>query len=622
VTLGIFFFAVRSLRYKIGLGYLVLVVIALVTSVYVIHNFADLGTTVGRILKENYQSVLSSENMVKALERQEQAQLSMLSGEIDAAISLFDENRELFLYYGKAVEGIALPVEPAIVDSIMVTYESYLASSSTLQRLIREGRAPTAQRYRFAVIQPIVVKLKEQCFQLLEVNQNAMIRADREARENSNRATVAVIVASIIAVLLSIGLSIRFTRAIIRPAEKLTETVRLISQGQLNQKIDITTDDEIAELSREFNKMTERLRAYEEMNVQSLISEKKKSEVIVTSMTDPVFVTDVQNRLLVMNEAASRLLNLRSEDWKGLPVPDVVQEKRLAGLLCVEKLQEEESVPGDLLISVMRNGTTLYYRPRQTRITDEHGQIQGLVTVLQDVTRFKNLDRMKSDFMATVSHEFRTPLTSLSMSIDILSQGILGTINDRQRELLAAARDDSERLRKLVKEVLDLTRLESGKYVMKKEWIDVEQLLETAIKPLHLPLREKNIEVQVVVDPDGSKVKGDGEQISWVVTNIVSNALRYTPDGGRIRITATREGETVRVSVTDTGRGIPPEALQSIFEKFVQLKQPTESTPGSVGLGLAIAKEVVEAHDGRIWVESEVGKGSTFSFTVPFSPVA
>jgi len=229
---------------------------------------------------------------------------------------------------------------------------------------------------------------------------------------------------------------------------------------------------------------------------------------------------------------------------------------------------------------------------------------------------------MKSDFMATVSHEFRTPLTSLSMSIDILSQGILGTINDRQRELLAAARDDSERLRKLVKEVLDLTRLESGKYVMKKEWIDVEQLLETAIKPLHLPLREKNIEVQVVVDPDGSKVKGDGEQISWVVTNIVSNALRYTPDGGRIRITATREGETVRVSVTDTGRGIPPEALQSIFEKFVQLKQPTESTPGSVGLGLAIAKEVVEAHDGRIWVESEVGKGSTFSFTVPFSPVA
>ena len=250
---------------------------------------------------------------------------------------------------------------------------------------------------------------------------------------------------------------------------------------------------------------------------------------------------------------------------------------------------------------------------------DERGVTTGVVTLLQDVTRFKNLDLAKSEFIATVSHELRTPLTSLSMSVDILSQGVLGAVTDKQRELLGAAKDDCERLRKLVKELLDMSKLESGKYETKKEELVLQRIIDDALRPLRLPFREKQIDLEVWTESDLPPVIADAQQMAWVVTNLVNNALRFTESGGRVTVHARRDDATVRVSVSDTGKGIPADAQESIFDKFVQLKGSKETTPGSVGLGLAIAREVVEAHGGKIWVTSEPGKGSTFFFTIPLT---
>jgi signal transduction histidine kinase len=221
--------------------------------------------------------------------------------------------------------------------------------------------------------------------------------------------------------------------------------------------------------------------------------------------------------------------------------------------------------------------------------------------------------------MATVSHELRTPLTSINMAIDILSQEVLGLVNERQRDMLSTAKDDCERLTKLVRELLDLSRLESGKYEMKRETVNLRTLVEEALKPLRLQFREKGIQVETDISPTTPDVPGDQQQLSWVMTNLVSNALRYTPENGKVIIHSEIENDSVRISVADSGRGIPADAIEMIFDKFVQVKQATDSMPGSVGLGLAIAKEVVEAHGGKIWVESIVGKGSTFHFTIPRS---
>jgi PAS domain S-box-containing protein len=608
----------KSLRYKIALGYFVLVCINIATGIFAVYNFSQLGDT-GRILRENYQSVRTTENMIDALERQSEACFDLLLVDIDSSKTLFQANSDLFSLYAKTIKDLDLPTDPAILDSINATYSQFLAAAHSIYRLLeRKANAPQVKILQETELEPLSNKLSTLCLRLLEKDKKTMIDAEKTAKDTSDKATYAVIVASVMALVLSIIASIQFTRSIRRPVRRLTQTIRRISQGRLNQKIDIMSEDELGELTREFNKMTERLRAYEEMNVHQLISEKKKSEAVIASIADPVILTDEENHLLAVNQAAEKVLNISHKNgWWGKPIGELLHDERLTKLLTADADLRDEIARQDELLSVTQNDKTLYFRPRQTMITDEQGKVQGVVTLLQDVTRLKRLDQMKSDFMATVSHEFRTPLTSLNMTIDILLQGLLGSVSVQQGELLATAKSDCERLTKLVKELLNLSKLESGKFQIKKESINLRELVDEALKHLRVPLRVKGIEFETAIDSMLPAFSADREQLSWVITNLVSNALRYTPAGGKVTIGATSENGMIQISVEDSGRGIPAEALESIFEKFVQVKQPADSTPGSVGLGLAIAKEVVEAHGGKIWVASEMGKGSMFAFTIP-----
>ena len=607
-----------SLRYKIGLSYFVIVVIGLATSAFAVYSFSNLRDTFSLMLHDNYESVRAAQNMFKALGGQENAQLSMLIQDNDAYFQ-FSTNRSNFLgWLEKARQGSLNDREKIVLDRITQDSYRYTQLTDSLYHLLQMKRqTATAAEYRTKFIIPVAKSLKDGCFEYLEINQDAMTLTEEKLNQLASDATFTVITISLVAVFLSIFTSIRFSRTILLPAEKLTRSVRSISSGQLNQKIDVNTDDEIGELSQEFNKMTERLRTYEQLNIQQLIAEKKKSETIVENIADPVIVTDENGMLVLMNQAAAAVFDVRGTDWKGKPVREVVGTQSWAEMLELGGVRRMEKEHRDPLFAFTRNDLRLYFRPRQAYIVDEYGNIQGVVTLLQDVTRFKDLDRMKSEFIATVSHELRTPLTSLSMGIDILSQEVVGSVNQRQKDLLVAAKDDSERLRKLVKELLDLSKLESGKYEMKKELVDFRRLVADAVRPLRLPFEEKQIHLEIDIPENLPALSADSHQLNWVITNLLSNALRWTDTGGRVQLTAKEENQGLLVTVADTGQGIPEENLEIVFDKFVQLKSSTETTPGSVGLGLAIAREVVEAHGGRIWIESTVGVGSTFFFTLP-----
>jgi two-component system, NtrC family, sensor histidine kinase KinB len=624
-----------SLRYKIGFSYFLLVCVSLASSVVALYNFLELKSSVGQMMRENYQSVLAAEHMSKALEEQYQAQEALfivavplggtrpvptnLADELSSTKSVFNKNRDDFiLWYRQATDSVKVAPKPPVLDSIFVRYKVYLTESDSLFRILEARlRRGIAKDYQQRTVRPVVVTLRGQCSRFLQFNQLAVNSADQRAQEASNNAAFAVLFTSIFAIVIILFASVQISRTIIRPAEKLTEAARRIGKGQLNQKIDITTNDEIGELGSEFNKMTERLRTYEEMNVSQLIVEKKKSEAIVASIPDPVIMTDEESKVLLMNQAARRLLQIEGTDWHERPLSEIVSDERWLSLLSGGG-SAEELMKRETLLSIQQpDRQTLYFRPRQTTIIDESKNILGVVTLLQDVTRFKNLDRMKSEFIATVSHELRTPLTSINMAVDLLSQEVLGKVNEPQRDMLVTAKDDCERLTKLVKELLDLSRLESGKYELKREQINLRSLVDEALKPLRLQFREKGIHLETEIPPTIPEVPGDQQQLSWVVTNLVSNALRYTPADGVVTVCSDIIDDSVRISVRDSGRGIPAEAVEVIFDKFVQVKQSNDATPGSVGLGLAIAKEVVEAHGGKIWVESSVGKGSTFFFTIP-----
>lgn len=609
----------KSLWYKIGLGYFLLVCISIGISVVAVYNFSRLNDFISAILHDNYQGVLAAENMVKALERQENAHVSMMYDDIDSSYTQFNLNTTGFQgWQEKALLASTDQTEMDLLRSIGRDYRQYVALTDSLYNVLqlRNGRQKGI-RFRASVLRPIASRLKEKSFAVLEINQTAMTNTEIRIRSTVTDATYTVIVASIVALLLSILASVRIIRAVKIPAQKLTQSVRKIGQGHLNQKIDVSTDDEIGELAAEFNKMTERLRAYEEMNIHQLISEKKKSETIVESIADPIIVTDNEGLVVLMNKAAAEVFDVNADALNGKSLDRVLQDDRWSKVLSSEATDQRDSLTRDALLTLERRGKKLYLRPRQTKILDGNHRVEGMVTLFQDVTRFKDLDEMKTEFLATVSHEFRTPLTSINMTVDILSKEVVGSVNAKQRELLVAAKDDCERLGKLVKELLDLSKLESRQQEMKMEAVEFKDLIDESIKPLRLPFKEKHISLNTVIDPDVSTITGNRQQLTWVITNLASNALRFTAEGGSVKISVGRQGNVVRVAVTDTGSGIPQEAQRTIFDKFVQIKEPAETTPGSVGLGLAIAREVVEAHEGRIWVESIEGKGSTFFFTLP-----
>lgn len=609
---------IRTIRAKIIFTFAGIVVLNLGAGFWSIYNFYKLGTTVATIVRENYNSVIAAENMVKSLERQDNALILAGEGE-EASVAYFSENKELFLYwFGRAVRSLALPGQEPILDSIQAVYQRYALAGDHMLAMISQGALRDAQRFYDREVRRESDALRNLFFQLFELNQVSMYSAEARTHSFANQSAFGTLIASIVTLALSILGTAWLTRYVITPAEQLTDTVRQIGKGKLDLKIDVLSNDEIGQLSREFNKMTERLHRFEQMNIEQILSEKRKSEAIVESITDGLVVTDRRGAVVHINGVVGDMFSVSPDQAIGAPVESVLRDSRiLAVLRDFETGASQGGGKSPQVFQIDHRGTVTYYRPRMTRLVDTGGLPAGVLLLLQDVTQFKELDRMKSDFIATLSHEFRTPVTSINMSVDILSRGILGPLNERQRELIDSAKQDCARLTKLARELLQLSKLESGRLPLREEELDIAAMIEQSIRSLQLQFDEKQVRLVPDVEPGLPRLVADEEQIASVITNLVSNALKHTRAGGRVTVRARASGENLRVEVEDTGRGIPREHLDDIFDKFVQVKRASEATPGSVGLGLAIAKEVVQLYGGRIWAESEQEKGSTFSFELP-----
>ncbi|MFN0159322.1 MAG: ATP-binding protein [Bacteroidota bacterium] len=615
---------VRSIRSKIVWTFALLVVLNLAAGFWSIYNFYVMGTTVASILNENYQSVLAAEKMVQSLERQDNALLVASEGEDASVGGGFNENKELFFYwYEQAVRSVVLPPQQSLRDSIQFAYRHYAVLADSMVARIQQGAFDDAKHYYYEAVRPTSDRLRELCFALFEVNQSEMYKIPSRTHVIANKAAYATLVASIITMVMSILATVWLTKVLIKPAEQLTDTVKQIGKGKLDLKIDVLSNDEIGQLSREFNKMTERLRRFEQMNIEKIISEKRKSEAIVESISDGLMVTDAGLTILHINTVAAELFRVTEADAVGASAATVIRDERIMTQL------RDRSIAGDVVadekpLAILQydlGGKSRYYRLKLSHIHDAAGEFYGVVTLLQDVTQFKELDRMKSEFIATLSHEFRTPVTSINMSVDLLNQEILGSLNERQKELVNSAKEDCYRLTKLARELLQLSKLESGRLQVRNEELNIKSVVDFSLKPLVLQFQEKNVTLDNSVPPDLPNIVADEQQVSWVISNLVTNALKYTGSGGRVRISAREDGPHLLVSVEDTGHGIPEQYLATIFDKFVQVRQSTDATPGSVGLGLAIAKEIVESYGGRIWVKSQIDKGTTFFFILPTSPV-
>jgi PAS domain S-box-containing protein len=405
----------------------------------------------------------------------------------------------------------------------------------------------------------------------------------------------------------------------VRPVHALTAATARIAGGDLDAQAEVLSHDELGLLATEFNRMAEHLRHLRRSDVGKLLAAQQTTEAIIDSLYDPVLVTDAQGGVTKLNPAAEELFGPERQHM-GKPIAEMVHDGQIA-MAVAETLRSQLPVAGESNTAVLPHapdGSERAFRLRTTPMRDEEGRLLGAVTLLADITRLREIDRLKSEFIATASHELRTPLTSVQMGVYLLLESAVGPLTDRQREVLTLCRDDCARLERLMRDLLDLSRIEAGEATPHLVLISTTALLQAAVAEaqLHIEGHERTLQVEV---PAGLPlVRADRLQIERVLSNLLSNAVRHTTQGDVIAVTVTRHEGYVAVAVTDTGSGIPAEYLPRLFEKFVQVPN---APSGGAGLGLAISKHIVEAHGGQISVRSDVGHGTTFTFTLPVASV-
>jgi NtrC-family two-component system sensor histidine kinase KinB len=421
----------------------------------------------------------------------------------------------------------------------------------------------------------------------------------------------------IAAVGMGIGFSLLLSNLLTKPVREMVEATQKIAEGNYDIQISAHSSDELGHLAEEFNSMTQKLKGFHDLNIEQIMAEKQKSEAIIRSIDDGIILVDAEFKVTGMNPMSRRILDIPSDGPQNRHFLEVVKSEPLFHY--IQQSMESGKPPSieekENVFTVERNGTRYHYQFSITPVRGKKGVLIGVVLLLRDVTRLTELDRLKNEFVMTVSHELRTPLTSIGMSIDLLLESTIQKLNEKEQQLLSAAHEDLQRLKVFVNNLLDLSKIEAGKMEMEYASIPVRLLFEKVVTVFKTQAEEKAVVFSYHVPEALPNVKADDNKITWVLTNLISNALRYTPGGGHIKFFAESFGPYVQISVSDDGPGIPYEYQSKIFDKFVQVK--SDRAVGGSGLGLAICKEIVRAHGGTIWLDSVPGAGSTFTFTLP-----
>ncbi len=613
-----------TVRARLFAGYVTLVVALAALGAWSAWRLYEMGSVARRIIADNYVSVVAAQDMKESLERQDSAAFFELLGRHDRAASQLAENRRRFDdALERAAGNITEVGERELIDALHADRETYY---KLYDAFVAEARRTGvdrgleaesgAQRY-FAALEPIFNRLRGTADQLLRTNQDAMVRKSDAAIAVARRfaLTTGVLAAALVGA--GVLLSIAIARSILTPIAGLTAATSRIAGGDLDATVSVRRHDEIGRLAESFNRMAGRLREVRQSDLGKLLVAQQTAEAAIDSLYDPVLVTGADARVRRLNRAAERLFGSESEAV-GRPIDEVVRDGRVA-LAVTEVLRSRSPVAGEgsaAVVPLQVGGAERAYRLRSTPMYDSERRLSGAVTLLEDITHLQEIDRLKSEFIAAASHELRTPLTSVQMGIHLLLEGTAGELNESQLDILQMCRDDAARLEKLTKDLLDLSKIESGESEPRLATVPASRLVRDAIEPLRLQVEAKGIELTVDAPPNLPHVRADRLQIERVLANLVTNAARATDRGGRITVTAEARGDAVVIAVADSGRGIPKEYLPRIFDRFVQVPNVPS---GGAGLGLAISRRIVQAHGGQIAVQSEPGRGTTFTFTLPTS---
>ena len=596
-----------SLRGRLWIGFgglLLILVIVSTLSVVVLTRYSH---ALQQVFRENYESAVYCDGMKDSIDRLDVAAQrtafnapAVPSLDVAAETAQFDENLR------RQLRNCTLPGEQQATQELAEQWKRY---QEEFRRLETARPALRADVYRLQLL-PLFQQLKLMAQRVADMNMANMVSVDGQARGALIGVRNAMLVLVSVGTLLAALVVAAVGTTIVRPLRLLSNYAREIGAGNLDLTVEVKSPDEIARVADAFNLMAVQLRHFRRLDTERLARVQQTTQLAIDSLPDAVLLLDTNGVVEIANRTAA--------DHFGIVPGKSILELRLEWLTHLYVKLRDDPRPYDpegyrSAIQIFDGGRERFLLPKAVPVLGTDGTTVGITVVMVDVTRLRHADELKSGLLSTVSHELRTPLTSIRMALGLLTGNKLGMAGSPQHKLLTAAREDSDRLHRIIENLLDISRLEAGRSNIRPTRAAPGLIVAAAVDPLRPEFAGKGISLQVNVHNDAPDVWVDPTSIGCALTNLLTNALKFTPVGGEVRVVAAPKAGCVRFTVTDSGPGIPPEFADRIFEKFFRLAP--EAQPGA-GLGLAIAKEIVEAHQGSISFRPAERGGSEFGFTV------
>lgn len=549
-----------KLKSKIALGVLFLFGMLMIVSVLGFYYLNRVTREARAVLQDNYESVEYAKNMLRTL-------------------------------------------DAARIDT--TTFLQALAQQEA--NITEQGERNATQQARKHFMEGNYVLARQDLYTIMELNMAATVKKNERSKATADKALLYIALISGICFLLGITFVYNFPGYVANPIRELTEGIKGIAQKKYEQRLYFKSGDEFGELADAFNTMAQKLDEYEHSNLARILFEKKRAEAVIGSLKDATIGIDNKNTVLFANAEALQLLNIAEKDIVGWEANSVAKRNDLLHFL----LHKNDQAP----VKIVVNGKESFFTFEQLDIHHESAPI-GHVIILKNITAFKELDQAKSHFIATISHELKTPLAATDLSLKLLEDNRTGDLNGEQQELLDSIRQDNRRMIRMVSDLLDFSRVESGNIQLQIQPVSPESILQYALDTVQKESAGRNIQINVNKPETTPLLQADAEKSAWVLVNLLTNAIRYSTPGNAVTLDVSLTGKgTLQFSVQDHGKGIAPAYRSKVFERFFRVPG-SEDNKGS-GLGLAIAKEFIEAQGGTIGVESAPGEGSRFWFSLP-----
>ena len=564
-----------KLNLGVGLLFLLIIILSLVGAFYIFSIKKD----TENILKANYNTLEYSRNMLLSLDE--------MNADEEKAIVVFETNLI------KQIANITEAGEDNATYNLQKVF-NFLKKNKTDETLKSQ--------------------IRQDIFEIMKLNMNAIKQKSDIAKHTAEAANFWIAITGTLCFLIAFNLLVNLPNNIANPIKELTASIKEIANKNYSQRVHFMNHNEFGDLAKSFNTMAEKLQEYNNSNLYKLSFEKKRLETLINNMHDPIVGLDNQGLILFANDEALKIIGLKTEEVIGKLVATLALTNDLMKSLIVSDFQNESRKV--LPMKIFADGKESYFEKEIVNITIKPtGEDQtidiGNVIILRNITVFKELDFAKTNFIATVSHELKTPISSIKLSLQLLEKAETGNINEDQKQLIESIKDDSQRLLKITGELLELSQLETGNIKLTIEKSNPYEIISYATEAVKVQVELKQIDLIIETEQNLPDIKADSEKTAWVLVNFLTNAITYSSENSKIIVKLKNENNQVVFQVIDTGKGIDNRYKTKVFDKYFQVPGSHKS---GTGLGLAISKEFIEVQNGTIGVESELGVGSTFYF--------